>query len=106
MRSQTGYFLIDPTLKRHIEFRQINLHAPLPEVGEFDLIMLRNVMIYFNLETKRQVVQRLINTLKPDGRFIIGHAESLNTIDSSLRMIKPSIFLRPSTTPPVEIASP
>ena len=96
VRSQAGFFLIDPELKQNISFRQINLHTQLPhDIGRFHLIMLRNVMIYFDNDTKRQVVARLRQALLPGGYFIIGHSESLHGIDTVLKMIKPSIFRLP-----------
>ena len=74
------------------QFRQVNLNASLPELGEFDAIFLRNVMIYFDVETKRQVVQNLLPRLQPGGYFIIGHSESLNGISDGLRQIRPTIY--------------
>jgi chemotaxis protein methyltransferase CheR len=49
-------------------------------------------MIYFNNETKRQVVSRVISTLKPGGYFCIGHSESLNGISNAFQMVAPSIY--------------
>lgn len=46
--SQQGYFLIDAPLRTRLSFRQVNLNQPLPDVGLFDVIFLRNVMIYFD----------------------------------------------------------
>jgi chemotaxis protein methyltransferase CheR len=74
---------------------QINLNSPLPALGEFDVIFLRNVMIYFDMETKYQVVSRMLLHLKPGGHFIIGHSESLNGIADSLNMVRPSIYRKP-----------
>ena len=60
--------------------------------NEDDVIFLRNVMIYFDLETKRQVVRRLLPFLRPDGYFIVSHSESLNGIADNLQMVRPSIY--------------
>jgi chemotaxis protein methyltransferase CheR len=49
------------------------------------VIFLRNVMIYFSLETKRQVVARLLAHLRPGGYLLIGHSETLNDINDTLR---------------------
>lgn len=93
--SQEGCFMIDPALRRRVRFAQVNLNEPLPDVGEFDVIFLRNVMIYFQTETKRQVVTRLLTKLRPGGHFIVGHSESLNGLAQSLETVVPSIYRKP-----------
>ena len=90
--AQEGTLLIDSALRRHVRFGRINLNDALPDVGSFDVIFLRNVMIYFNEDTKRQVVARLIETLKPGGHFLIGHAESLNGLVDGLDFIAPAVY--------------
>jgi chemotaxis protein methyltransferase CheR len=93
--SQEGCFMIDPALRRRVRFAHINLNEPLPDVGEFDVIFLRNVMIYFQTETKRQVVARLLTKLRPGGFFMVGHSESLNGLTQGLEMVAPSIYRKP-----------
>lgn len=90
-----GTLLIDRTLRSKVRFTQVNLNAPLPEMGTFDLIFLRNVMIYFSDETKRQVVARVLTRLKPGGHFLIGHSESLNSITNAVQSIAPSVYRKP-----------
>jgi len=92
VRSQSGKLLIDNSLKRYVKFAQVNLTQPISGVGEFDVIFLRNVMIYFDAETKRKVVHNMLPSLKPDGYFIVGHAESLNGITDRLRLLRPTIY--------------
>lgn len=92
---QKGTFLIDSPLRSRMRFLQINLNKSLPDLGEFDVIFLRNVMIYFDLETKRQVVKRILPVLRPGGYFIVSHSESLNGISDALQMITPSIYRKP-----------
>ncbi len=93
--SQEGTFLIDRALRNKVQFMQINLNNALPRIGEFDVIFLRNVMIYFDMDTKRDVVSRLLPHLKPGGYFFVSHSESLNGISDSLELVKPSIYRRP-----------
>jgi chemotaxis protein methyltransferase CheR len=76
-------------------FRQLNLNAPLPRLGQFDFVFLRNVMIYFSDDTKREVVARVISTLKPGGYFFVGHSESLNGISDAVDSVAPSIYRKP-----------
>lgn len=88
--------LVERELRQRVRFSQINLNANLPgDLGEFDVIFLRNVMIYFDQETKRKVVARLIPRLKPGGYFIVSHSESLNGISDALKLISPSIYQKP-----------
>jgi len=90
--SQQGTFLIEQSLLSRVQFMQVNLNAALPKLGEFDVIFLRNVMIYFNMETKREVVARMLPLLKQGGYFIISHSESLNGITDRLKVLTPSIY--------------
>ena len=87
-----GHLLVERSLRSKVNFRHANLNTALPELGQFDMVFLRNVMIYFNQETKRQVVARVISTIKPGGYFCIGHSESLNDISNAVQMIAPSIY--------------
>jgi chemotaxis protein methyltransferase CheR len=90
--SHEGMFLVDQALRDRVEFRQLNLNNSLPNLGSFDAIFLRNVLIYFNQETKRQVIDRLMPLLRPDGCFLVGHSESLHGIDTKLESVQPSIY--------------
>ena len=71
VRSQAGTFLIAPELRQRTRFLQINLMLPVDTaIGEFDVIFLRNVMIYFDPPTKARVVHNLLPRLKPGGHLI------------------------------------
>lgn len=90
-----GVFMVDPVLRERIQFRQINLNVPLPSLGEFDVIFLRNVMIYFTQETKREVTRRLLSVLRPGGWLIVSHSENLNGITNDVKSVRPSIYRKP-----------
>lgn len=92
---QEGTLLVEPALRQRVQFRQINLNGSLPHLGQFDCIFLRNVMIYFNLETKRRVVERVLSLLKPGGHFLIGHSETLHDITSAVVPLAPSVYRKP-----------
>jgi chemotaxis protein methyltransferase CheR len=87
-----GLMKISPTLMNKVSFDQINLNKELPNVGMFDVIFLRNILIYFQQDTKQSVVARILKTLKPGGHLIIGHSETLHGMFSSLKSIAPSIY--------------
>lgn len=90
--AQENTLLVDQKLRSRVNFMQVNLNQPLPALGGFDVIFLRNVMIYFDQETKRQIVQRILSLLKPGGHFLIGHSESLYGVIDTLHPLAPSIY--------------
>lgn len=92
---EAGTFLIDKSLRARTKFMHINLNATLPQMGVFDVIFLRNVMIYFDLKTKQQVVARVLPMLRSGGYFIVSHSESLNGISDSVKLISPSLYRKP-----------
>ncbi|MBL1261023.1 MAG: protein-glutamate O-methyltransferase CheR [Thiotrichaceae bacterium] len=96
VREQDGMFLIDKKLTNNVTFNSLNLNGQWPSsMGMFDLILLRNVMIYFDQKTKQVLVEKILRHLRPGGYFMIGHSETLNGVSSAVKMIKPSIYLKP-----------
>jgi chemotaxis protein methyltransferase CheR len=96
VRSNAGTFLIAPELRKKTSFHQINLMNPIrANIGEFEVIFLRNVMIYFDLETKAKVVHNLLPRLKSGGYLIIGHSETLNGITDRVEAVRPTIYRKP-----------
>ncbi len=89
---QEGTMLVDRRLRGKVRFLQVNLNAPLPHLGTFDVVFLRNVLIYFNLETKRKVVARVLNVLKPGGYLFIGHSESLVEVTEAVELRAAAIY--------------
>ncbi|HZW14423.1 MAG TPA: protein-glutamate O-methyltransferase CheR [Noviherbaspirillum sp.] len=94
INSQQGTLLVHKSLRDRVLFMQANLNESLPHLGMFDVIFLRNVMIYFNDETKRGVVERVLSLLKPGGHLYIGHSETLNGLDVPAVPLAPSVYLR------------
>lgn len=92
--TQEGTFLVNKELRDNIQFRQINLINALPDIGVFDVVFLRNVMIYFDNPTRERVVNKVIDVLKPGGYFVVSHSESLVGISTKLTLLKPSIFIK------------
>ncbi|MGB0128209.1 MAG: protein-glutamate O-methyltransferase CheR [Rhodocyclaceae bacterium] len=93
---QSGTLLVDPALRKRVRFAQINLNNALPQIGDFDVIFLRNVMIYFQLDVKKEVVARIVQRLHPGGHLFIGHSESLNGVNDSLQALIPAAYQKPS----------
>jgi chemotaxis protein methyltransferase CheR len=60
-----------------VSFRRMNLVAdPLP-IGRFDVILCRNVLLYFSLDLRRKVLERLVQVLRPDGVLVLGAGETV-----------------------------
>jgi chemotaxis protein methyltransferase CheR len=93
--AQENTLLVDEKLRGRVNFMQVNLNQPLPALGTFDVIFLRNVMIYFDLHTKRQIVGRVLPLLRPGGHLLVGHSESLNGVADELHALAPSIYRKP-----------
>jgi chemotaxis protein methyltransferase CheR len=92
-----GMFTVRSELRRRVRFQTINLTQTLPDLGLFDVIFLRNVMIYFSGDTKRQVVERILTLLRPGGTLLIGHAETLTGLGTGLKLVGPSVYRRPES---------
>ncbi|MEO5939177.1 MAG: protein-glutamate O-methyltransferase CheR [Sphingomonas sp.] len=72
-----GEWVAHPGLTRMVSFRRMNLVAdPLP-IGRFDVIMCRNVLLYFSLDLRRKVLARLAQVLRPDGVLVLGAGETV-----------------------------
>lgn len=90
---QEGKMKAGPEIRSLINFYRLNLNeAKYPVTGKFDLIFCRNVLIYFDLETRTQVVRRLLENISAAGFLFVGHAESLHTMAGELRRVVPTIY--------------
>jgi chemotaxis protein methyltransferase CheR len=87
-----GSLLITKELRQRVKFLSINLTQPFPDIGVFDVIFLRNVMFYFNIETKHKITQQMLPYLRKDSYFIISHSESLNGVTDAYNAVVPSIY--------------
>lgn len=74
-------------VRRMVEFRQLNLAAPWPLLPRMDVVFLCNVLIYFDVETKRSILARVRSVLRPDGYLFLGGAETLLSIDDAFEAI-------------------
>ncbi|MFT6909490.1 MAG: chemotaxis protein methyltransferase CheR [Oleiphilaceae bacterium] len=92
-----GKLLIIKRLIDRVNFIYVNLTSTLPldELGTFQLILLRNVLIYFDAETKSQIIKKVVLTLESGGFLFIGHAESLKGFTHGLIRISSSIYKKP-----------
>jgi chemotaxis protein methyltransferase CheR len=87
-----GQLAIHPALRSRVTFAQHNLLHPLVGHEKFDVIFLRNVLIYFDQPTKQLVLDRVMQNLRPDGWLILGHCESLMGLHLPLSQEVPSVY--------------
>ncbi len=86
------YIEVKERLKRFITFRKLNLLSPFPFDGKFDIIFLRNVMIYFDKQEKDKIINKLYNYIKDDGYLILGLSETISEIKTPFITRKYSIY--------------
>jgi len=91
--SERGGLLL-PEPRALVKLARLNLLGPWPMRGPFDVIFCRNVMIYFDEQTRMQLAQRYRELLAPGGLLFIGHSESLGPSPPGLSVIRPSIYTR------------
>ncbi|MCP8937825.1 protein-glutamate O-methyltransferase CheR [Alsobacter sp. SYSU M60028] len=85
---------IGANLRRLLTFRQLNLVQPWPMRGPFDAILCRNVMIYFDGPTKKSIVDRSFDLLRPGGWLYLGHSESLSPPHPGFELIGRTVYRR------------
>ncbi len=89
--AQDGQLLVSRELRARVKFAPANLMQPLPKLPQFDVIFLRNVLIYFDAPAKASIVRRVLAQLKPEGVLYTGHAESLANLDLPIRTLASAI---------------
>ena len=87
-----GQILLQDKIRERVQFGQLNLCKPFGSMGPFDVIFLRNVLIYFDPATKVDVVDRVLATLKPGGLFFLGTAEGRVPCKTPLQTVIPGAF--------------
>lgn len=84
---QAEKWVIKDEVKRIIQFRQMNFIEPWPVMQPFDLVFVRNVMIYFDVETKKTILRRIRNCLLPHGCLFLGTAETTTNLDPNFQPV-------------------
>lgn len=81
-----GCLEVRPEIKRRVSFRPLNLAGSYQGMGRFDVIFCRNVLIYFSTELKKDIVERMANSLNPGGYLFLGSTESINQLTNRFEM--------------------
>jgi chemotaxis protein methyltransferase CheR len=79
---------VNADIRAMVEFRELNLARPWPYLPRMDLVLLRNVMIYFEVDMKKSILGRLAEVLRPDGYLLLGGSETTLFLDDSYRRIE------------------
>lgn len=87
-RRQGLEWQVEEPLRRMIETRLVNLDAALPSMPLMDIVFLRNVLIYFDVATKRAILARIRRVMRPDGYLVLGGAETTLNLDDSFERIQ------------------
>jgi chemotaxis protein methyltransferase CheR len=85
-------YKVNSAIQKLISFRHLNLHGEWPMQGLFDVIFCRNVVIYFDKPTQRELFDRFANLLTPNGYLYIGHSESLFKVSERFQFEGQSIY--------------
>jgi chemotaxis protein methyltransferase CheR len=91
---------INPEIKSMVRFDTLNLAGNWPAMTQFDVIFIRNVLIYFSQDTKRQIISKAVRSLRPDGALILGSTESLLGMDSEVdkEQFEKTTYYRPKAS--------
>lgn len=87
-----GNYLLKPEIRDQVIFKYFNLMDRFPYGKPFDVIFCRNVMIYFDQDTKNALIQKFYEVLKPGGYLFIGHSETVRRDKTPFEYIQPSIY--------------
>ncbi|CAN5125672.1 protein-glutamate O-methyltransferase CheR [soil metagenome] len=86
-RQEGANWKLRDDIRTAVDFREMNLIKPWPLLPRMDLIFIRNVLIYFDLETKKSILSRCSGLLRPDGYLLLGGAETTINLESTLRRV-------------------
>jgi chemotaxis protein methyltransferase CheR len=90
-----GTMKAGPELRSVVRFGRLNLNDDAWDLSDdFDLVFCRNVLIYFDADSRRRAVERLLERTAPDGLFFMGHAESLASVTRAARSVAPTVYAR------------
>ncbi|WP_414571815.1 CheR family methyltransferase [Nostoc sp. CCY 9925] len=78
---------INQEIRQMIDFRQFNLVETWPYLPKFDVIFLRNVLIYFDIVTKKALLKKVKQQLRPDGYLFLGSGETTINLDESFKLV-------------------
>lgn len=90
--TQAGNARVVQSIRDYVRFAYLNLMHDWPMKGPFDAVFCRNVIIYFDKDTKQRLVNRFADMLAPGGYLFIGHSESLHGMSDRFELIGRTIY--------------
>ena len=78
---------IDGRIRDMVEFQEINLVKPWPSLPSMDIVFMRNVLIYFDMETRKSILGRVKRLLRPDGFLFLGGSETVTQLEETFEPI-------------------
>lgn len=98
-RQEGRNWILADAIRRRVEFRSLNLARHWTGLPRCDLVFMRNVMIYFDIETRRTILRQLKHVLAPDGYLLLGTAETAVNLDSAFNAVTfdRATFFQPGT---------
>jgi chemotaxis protein methyltransferase CheR len=93
---QAGNWRIIPELRKKVQFHRLNFMDDNYGIDDqFDIIFCRNVIIYFDWDTKARLINRFYDHLAPGGYLFIGHSETLNGMNENFKAVAPTVYRKP-----------
>jgi len=80
-------WLLREDVRRRVDFQFFNLATAWPLMPRMDIVMIRNVLIYFGAETKKEILRKIRRVLKPDGYLFLGAAETTFNLDDAFERV-------------------
>lgn len=90
--NDTDGFQADPAIKKRLKFKLHNLLERLKSTGSFDVVFLRNVLIYFTKEDQETILNHVRDQIRPEGTLYIGESETLTNLDTGFEQVLPIIY--------------
>ena len=86
-KRQGGSWEFDPVLRKKVVFKELNLMSNWPSMPAMDVVFLRNVLIYFDVEMKKTILGKIRRLLRPNGYLFLGGAETTMQLDDSFERV-------------------
>lgn len=91
-------WIVRPELRAMLEVKELNLAAAFPALPRIDLVLVRNVLIYFDQPAKRDILSRIRRVMNPEGALVLGASETMLGLDTGLERcaVDKAIYYRPT----------
>ena len=96
-RSEKNEWVLKEDVRKMVSFQNLNLIAPWPAMPQFDMVFIRNVLIYFTIATKQEILRKIVKVMRPDGCLFLGSTETTLNLDVPYERIPvgKTVYFRP-----------